>query len=253
MTLSPTKLYAIPPSSLTDEDEECPAVVKHTMLFIKRNYMRDYDEKEFISFLKYNEVRTPISKAVKQLESFLRLYFPQTPMYKSLCPTKKVRYAPYRTRHTVEPSDDSSVLEASPSTPPPNPLRRAGSFNVEMDSAALSAIGGPSMSLVVNIFPNGTATATQAQVSPPVEEVTVKVVLPDDFKTQLRIFAQATVTDLRFELRKLLLARYPAKRPEDVPLDKLILKTKMGWILNLADRVRDAVLEDTVVYCYYLD
>jgi len=125
---------------------------------------------------------------------------------------------------------------------------------MEMDTSPHPTNGNGALSFVVNInIPNGATANSPAQVTPPVEMMSVKVILPDDFKTQVKISSQATVTDLRFELRKLLLTRYPAKRVEDVPLDKLTLKSRMGWALNLADRVCDVVHEESVVYCFYTD
>lgn len=250
---SPLKACARSPSQLTDEDE-CNPLIKFTLKYINRNITSRYDEKDFIHFLKFNEVRAPISKATKQLESFLRLYFPESPLCKSFSATKTVRYAPYRPIQPMASIADTAASEASiPCTPPSSGLRRAGSFNIDMiDSTPFSASGAAaSMNLVVNFFPS--PTNSQANSGTAVETMMVKVMLPDDSKTQVRVATQATVTDLRFELRKLLLSKYPAKRTEDVPLDKLVLKSRMGWTLNLADRVSDVVHEDTIVHCFYVE
>jgi len=258
MNPSSTKACGLP--LRIPEEDEYNGLIKQTMLYIKRNCGSPYDERDFIKTLKFNEVRTSVHKATKQLESFLRLYFPETPMCKSL-PKKTIRYTPYRPiQHHVEPIADTAAEDSISSTPPSSTLRRAGSFTTTMDLDAASQLGGnnpaaAAMNLTVrlNLF-NGVPPASHQQpTTPSAELVSVRVILPDDYKTSVRISPQATVTDLRFELRKALLLRYPAKRIEDVPLDKLVLKTKMGWSLNLADRVSEVVQEDTIVHCHYVD
>jgi len=249
MSSSPTKACVLP--SRIPEEDEYNSLIKQTMLYIKRNYGQRYDERDFIKFLKFNEVRTSVSKATKQLESFLRLYFPETPLCKSMSPTKTTtRYTPYRPIQHVEPVVDNAVSEESIPSTPPSTLQRGNSFNMNLDAPAFGA-NAPQMNLVVNFY-NGSSSASQS-CTPPVELMTVRAILPDDSRTSVRISPQATVTDLRFELRKALLAKYPAKRIEDIPLDKLLLKSKLGWGLNLADSVRDVIYEDTIVHCYLLD
>lgn len=66
---------------------------------------------------------------------------------------------------------------------------------MDVDGTPINMNNIPSaMSVVLNIFPNGNATVSNpALAAPPVEMMSVKVVLPDDFKTQVRIAAQASI------------------------------------------------------------
>jgi len=252
------------------EDEDNP-LVKLTMTYVKRYKNYKYRPNHFRTFLKDEGLLTSHSKALTQLDSFLTLYFPATILRQSFVLPQN-RYAPYprpplgqQVSNSV--AEEESISSTPPSTPPtsstpPTQLKRGGSMmDIEIEKtigpiAQAFAEASPSapVNISVNIF-NALSSdpeyTEKKQVSEKAMQVTV--FLPDDCKVVLSVLPSNTVSDLRYEVRRRMLARYPAKTEDDIPLERIVIKTRGGWPLNFADRLGEVIHETTIIQCYFND
>jgi len=247
------------------EDEVDNPLVKHTLAYLKDFAGYLFDERHFIKYLK-GRLLVSESKALKQLRSFADLYFPGTALTKSI-KSSKAKFSPYRKGsmrvQTQSHVTDNVAAEVSiPSTPPTKQLKRGGSFmDLDVSEITMPVIPpGTPVNINVSIF-----SSIGAPPKPAADEsrdgygyaygapgsIRVAVVLPDDYKTEVFMPSGSSVVDLRRELRKIMITRYPAKRPDDIPPEKFHLKTKGGWDVNLADMLTNVIHEGTVIHCIF--
>jgi len=250
------------------DDQDHPCLVKLTLTYIKRYCGYKYRGAHFTKFLKENGIITCHTKALRQLDSFLNLYFPGSVLRKTFVLPNSTRYLPYP-RSPLGPKTVSSsyseedIPSTPPSTPPTSQLKRAGSL-MEIDSSIAQSVAQAPVAPVsvnINVF-NGPSTAHPNAGSPAKPQhnelddgfnqlMRIKAFLPDDSKIDLKIPSNATVSDLRSEVQKQMLARYPTKTEDDIPLERLHIKTRGGWPLNIADRLSAVIHETTVIQSFY--
>lgn len=226
-------------------EEDYQPLVTLTLTYIKRYHGYHFLKNHFIRFLKENGLVTSIAKALKQLDSFLMLYFPESVLRKSFKAVANKRASPYS-----RPTFGHKIPTV---------------FNTEVAPISQYEVGpAPAMpvptpyNITVNVFnDHGTSTTTvqrgKGSKNNKTALVAVEAFLPDDSKTRVYMPVTDTVDDLRNELRKRLLAKYPIKTEDEIPIEKFRIKARGGWGLNLADRLGDVIHENTIIFCNYYD
>jgi hypothetical protein len=164
-----------------EDSEDSDPLVKLTFTYIKRYSDYRYRQSHFTRYLKDNQILTSHCKAITQLDTFLKLYFPNSILRKTfMLPSgTPARYSPYPLRPVLGSyahnsvsfkdedvsSEDDNIPSTPPSTPPSPPpnamVKRTGSLMDTEGSVRNPAVAtppAPPVNVNINIF-NGTPTS----------------------------------------------------------------------------------------------
>jgi len=254
----PTEQHNYPPSATEDIKEEDengdsttdPPLARNILQYCKNFSNTPFSKGHFFKYLKDNRVPLVAQcRVITQLKFFVEQYYKDTPLFKSLPIVKGDRYHPYQR----SPPKAVKTFNAK--------LPRSNSFNMKfgVDGAQIVVGPGQPVNINMNFFQGLSNDASNTAMKPGLPKVpvdgmiNVQAYLPDDGYVVVPMKTSDTVSELRFQLRNMMLQKYPAKRPQDIPLDRLTMKTEGGWDLNMSDTIQEVILEGKIVKCVISD